>query len=247
MKKLLLSLIIMVFAAQLSAQSLTFKYEGEPIEPGTTIDIISDINAMLQIVCDIDVTNTTDNEMTITMEMNDTVNGTRVGTNDFCWGMCYMAGVFTADYTIPANETYTFNGHAVFHNGDWAALPVGTTITIEYTFFDARNPEEKYSFKVNSTYNPESVADFNNVNVFSNAYPNPANSTISFDYNMPFDVNSASIAIYNMMGQEVVKQNLNIGDSRVNINVSDLNEGVYFYSLIVNNETVKTNKFVVSR
>ena len=50
-----------------------------------------------------------------------------------------------------------------------------------------------------------------------------------------------------MMGQEVVRQNLNLGGSRADINVSNLNEGVYFYSLIVNNQTVKTNKFVVSR
>ena len=126
--------------------------------------------------------------------------------------------------------------------------PVGTEITIAYTFYDARNPEKKYTFTINLKYeSTEAIADFNSVDVFSNAYPNPASSTVSFDYNMPYDVNSASIAIYNMMGQEVVRQNLSIGGSRADINVSDLNEGVYFYSLIVNNKTVKTNKFVVSR
>ena len=40
-------------------------------------------------------------------------------------------------------------------------------------------------------------------NVFSNAYPNPARDVVSFDYNMPFNAQSASVAIYNMMGQEV--------------------------------------------
>ena len=48
-----------------------------------------------------------------------------------------------------------------------------------------------------------------------------------------------------MMGQEVVRQDIN--DSHVSINVSDLTDGIYFYSLIVNNETVKTNKLVVRK
>ena len=61
------------------------------------------------------------------------------------------------------------------------------------------------------------------------------------------NVASASVAIYNMMGQEVIRQNVNVGESRLSINVSDLTDGVYFYSLIVNNKTVKTNKLVISK
>jgi hypothetical protein len=64
---------------------------------------------------------------------------------------------------------------------------------------------------------------------------------------MPFDAQSASVAIYNMMGQEVIRQDVNVGSSRLNINVSDLTDGVYFYSLIVNNQAVKTNKLVISK
>ncbi len=75
-------------------------------------------------------------------------------------------------------------------------------------------------------------------------YPNPANDFVNFDIEMQ-NVQSASIVIYNMMGQEVVRQY--IKDSHVSINVSDLTDGIYFYSLIVNNETVKTNKLVVRR
>ncbi len=75
-------------------------------------------------------------------------------------------------------------------------------------------------------------------------YPNPANDFVNFDVEMQ-NVQSASIVIYNMMGQEVVRQY--IKDSHVSINVSDLTDGIYFYSLIVNNETVKTNKLVVRR
>ena len=249
MKKLLLSLIVMVFAAQLSAQSLAFKYEGETVESGATIDIVAnDLSISPEVEFDLHIINATDNDINVVWEYNDTVNGTKIGTNYVCFGSCYSPATTSNSYTVATGAEETFQGHCMFLDNEFNILPSGTVINVIYTFYDERNPEEKYTFNVNFKYeSTESIADFNSVDVFSNAYPNPANSTVSFDYNMPFNVNSASVAIYNMMGQEVVRQDLNLGGSRADINVSDLNEGVYFYSLIVNNQTVKTNKFVVSR
>ena len=246
MKKLLLSLILMIFAAQLSAQSLAFKYEGETVEAGTTINIVSDLNPSMEMQFDIHVINTTDADINVVAQMEDL---TGIGMTYLCWGNCFMPGVLEAQNTVTAGGEGVFNGHVMFVDANSGeVLPVGTEIKMAYTFFDERNPEEKYVFTVNFKYeSEESIVDYNSVEVFSNAYPNPANNTVSFDYNMPYDANSASVAIYNMMGQEVVRQDLNLGGSRADINVSDLNEGVYFYSLIVNNQTVKTNKFVVSR
>lgn len=242
MKKFLLSLVLMTFAGYMSAQSLTFKYEGNAIEPGTTIDLVSDINSSMEIQFDLHVINATDADINVVCEMeSDPSNPTQ---DYLCWGSCYMPGVLTANNTVNAGSEGIFNGHCQFVDADWNALPVGSEAKVTYTFYDERNPEEKYSFVVNFKYQPAAVEEINTV--FSNAYPNPANNTVSFNYEMQ-NANSAAVAIYNMMGQEVVRQALNLGNSRVDINVSDLNEGVYFYSLIVNNQTVKTNKFVVSR
>ena len=227
--------------------ALTFKYEGETVEPGTIDIVTNDITASPEVVFDLHIINTTDADINVVWEMNDTVNGEKIGTSYVCFGSCFGPNVITKSYLLAAGSEDMFQGHCTFANNE-GLLPAGTVINVVYTFFDERNPEEKYVFNVNFKYeSEESIVDYNSVEVFSNAYPNPANNTVSFDYNMPFDVNSASVAIYNMMGQEVVRQSLNLGGSRADINVSDLNEGVYFYSLIVNNQTVKTNKFVVSR
>ena len=242
MKKFLLSLVLMTFAGYMSAQSLSFKYEGNAVEPGTTIDIVSDINDSMEIQFDLHVINTTDADINVVLEMeSDPSNPTQ---DYLCWGSCYMPGVLTANNTVVAGGEGIFNGHCQFVDADWNTLPVGSTAKVTYTFYDERNQDVKYSFVVNFKYQPDAVEEINTI--FSNAYPNPANNTVSFDYEMQ-NANSAAVAIYNMMGQEVVRQDLNLGNSRVDINVSDLNEGVYFYSLIVNNQTVKTNKFVVSR
>ena len=228
-----------------TTSALTFKYEGETAEPGTTIDIVAGLNPSMEIQFDIHVINTTDADINVVAQMED-LTGT--GMTYLCWGTCFMPGTFEAKNVVTAGGEGLFNGHVMFIDANSGeVLPVGTEVKMVYTFFDERNPEEQYTFNVNFKYQPESIVDYNSVDVFSKAYPNPANNTVSFDYNMPYDVNSASVAIYNMMGQEVVRQDLNLGGSRADINVSDLNEGVYFYSLIVNNQTVKTNKFVVSR
>lgn len=241
MKKFLLSLVLMTFAGYMSAQSLTFKYEGKEVEPGT-IDLVSNINSSMEIQFDLHIINATDADINVVCEMED---NSGIGSNYFCWGACFAPGVYTYTNTVTAGGEGIFNGHCMFVDKDWNTLPVGTTIPMVYHFYDERKPEEKYTFNVNFTYNPEQAVEEINT-IFSNAYPNPANNTVSFDYEMQ-NANSAAVAIYNMMGQEVVRQDLNLGGSRVDINVSDLNEGVYFYSLIVNNQTVKTNKFVVSR
>ena len=225
------------------APALSFKYEGETIE-ASTIDIVTNLNSSMEIQFDLHILNTTDAEINVVCEMED---NSGIGQNYLCWGTCFMPGILKAEHTLAGGEEGLFNGHCMFVDNDGNTLPAGTTINMVYTFYDKNNPEEKYVFNVNFTYEEDAIADFNSIDVFSNAYPNPANNVVSFDYNMPFDVNSASVAIYNMMGQEVVKQNLNLGSSRTDINVSDLAEGVYFYSLIVNNQTVKTNKLVVSR
>ena len=229
---------------EVATSALTFKYEGEAVEPGT-INIVSDINDSYEIQFDLDIINTTDADINVVAQMEDL---TGIGMTYLCWGTCFMPGVFEATHSVAAGSEGIFNGHVMFMDANSGeVLPVGTEVKMVYTFFDERNPEQTYTFNVNFKYQPESIVDYNSADIFSNAYPNPANNTVSFDYNMPYDVNSASVAIYNMMGQEVVRQNLNLGGSRADINVSDLNEGVYFYSLIVNNQTVKTNKFVVSR
>ncbi|MBR0323950.1 MAG: T9SS type A sorting domain-containing protein [Bacteroidales bacterium] len=229
---------------EVATSALTFKYEGETVEPGT-INIVSDINDSYEIQFDLDIINTTDADINVVAQMEDL---TGIGMTYLCWGTCFMPGVFEATHSVAAGSEGIFNGHVMFMDANSGeVLPVGTEVKMVYTFFDERNPEQTYTFNVNFKYQPESIVDYNSADIFSNAYPNPANNTVSFDYNMPYDVNSASVAIYNMMGQEVVRQNLNLGGSRADINVSDLNEGVYFYSLIVNNQTVKTNKFVVSR
>ncbi len=87
----------------------------------------------------------------------------------------------------------------------------------------------------------ESEKDIKNVS----CYPNPASSnlTIAFYSENKTDI---IVSLSNIMGQNVYEKQINSskGTSNININTSDLNSGVYIYTLKSEN-TIKTGKVVV--
>ena len=67
-----------------------------------------------------------------------------------------------------------------------------------------------------------------------NIYPNPANDVINIE--AEFDVEE--VTIYNITGVMVYNEQCTMNN--VQLNVSDLNSGVYFVKVVTNNgETVK--------
>ena len=53
--------------------------------------------------------------------------------------------------------------------------------------------------------------------------------------------------IYNLLGQEVKRQELNANDGQMSISVSDMQEGIYFCTMLVNGRAWTTEKFVVKK
>jgi hypothetical protein len=81
-------------------------------------------------------------------------------------------------------------------------------------------------------------------NMFKNIsiYPNPANA--SFELYIPNLKESAQLSIYAMDGKKVVNQNL---DNAFNqINIENLNEGIYWIQVTQNNNTY-SQKLIVRR
>ena len=122
--------------------------------------------------------------------------------------------------------------------------PIFGTQIMKYSLYTISNPEDKLIVEVSFMYSPDGVEVITNVEEFSNAYPMPANSVVNFDYSFNTSVN-AEIVIYNMMGQKVMARDINGMQGKASINVSDLTDGVYFYSLVVNGKTEKSSKLVV--
>ena len=253
MKKFLLSLALVAMAGVASAQ-ITFEriINHQPagaVEPGR-YEIVGNVDDMQELSFAMNVINNGSESVSVTCE-REVIAITEGAGNNFCFGGCFPDETSSTEVTIepissmdPNNPYYPYEFSAHFKPYDpmtWELMPEGAELTVQYTFTERGG--EPMTFEFYFRYETNSVEE-NLSNMLSNAYPNPASNFVNFDVEMQ-NAQSASIAIYNMMGQEVVRQDIN--DSHVSINVSDLTDGIYFYSLIVNNETVKTNKLVVRK
>jgi hypothetical protein len=76
-------------------------------------------------------------------------------------------------------------------------------------------------------------------------YPNPATNSTTLYYN-PF-TGQAVLNIYNTLGQLVKQQAIVSSANRADIKTDKLQDGVYTYSLVINDRVVKRDKFIVVR
>jgi hypothetical protein len=61
------------------------------------------------------------------------------------------------------------------------------------------------------------------------------------------EVKTASIKVFNMLGKLVIDQELSEKSGSITLPVSEIPEGVYFYSLILNNKIARTQKLLIQR
>ena len=155
-------------------------------------------------------------------------------------GIQYPFGVDTSGMvTVPVNETDdSFESY-------YDAIGIEGTGGIVYAFMDPLYPASYAVFRFNfeaSLGISETILENTS---FSAAYPNPVTSVVSFDYDIPNEVNSAQILITNLLGAVVSETTLegNYGTSR--IDVSNLTEGIYFATLKLDNFIANTQKILV--
>lgn len=70
-----------------------------------------------------------------------------------------------------------------------------------------------------------------------NVYPNPAVSSISFDYNVPVHM-PVSVAVYDVVGRKVYQEDLGqqIGSQKKTVNVSNFTNGIYMVELLIDGQ-----------
>lgn len=75
-----------------------------------------------------------------------------------------------------------------------------------------------------------------------NVYPNPNNGNMTFDYT----VNAAGeLQITDVMGRQITTYSLKEGNHSLSITENELRNGVYFYNILINGETVKTDRLII--
>ncbi|WP_268034227.1 T9SS type A sorting domain-containing protein [Algoriphagus sp. PAP.12] len=122
--------------------------------------------------------------------------------------------------------------------------------SFDLVFVNESNLRE--AFVVEAQYNVSNpnkkVNDFDYESIsLSDVYPNPSNRVAQFDYKIKKQGAQAKIAINSFIGNPVAEYTLDPDRASLVINVSDLNPGVYFYTLFVDNKNIVTKKLVVKK
>ncbi len=79
----------------------------------------------------------------------------------------------------------------------------------------------------------------------SKAYPNPASQYVNFDYVIPEVNENTKVIIYNILGKEVKEIVFPEQRGTLKANISDLVEGIYFYSFVINDKPEITQKLII--
>ena len=80
---------------------------------------------------------------------------------------------------------------------------------------------------------------------FSNPFPNPANQQTGINFQLPSPSSEARVMLRNLLGSVVKEMRVTGADNKFSINTSDLNNGLYFYSVMFENKILFTKKLIV--
>jgi len=245
MKKILLSLFCIALFSGAFAQSFSLQdTNGVAISSGSVIQLLGDpMDAVMTAKIHIknNAAEAKDVKVKKVIHEGDTLPLTM---NYFCWGVCY--GPTT--YVSPFAQTIQAGAVNDQFYGDYNPQTVPGKSEITYVFFDANNVNDSVAVTVEFNASPASVNDAPKAQAsVSAAYPNPAISNFNLDYNISGQVNKAKVVISNILGSQVKEVELDSRSGKLQIPVSDLVNGVYFYSIVADEQLVLTRKFVVKR
>jgi hypothetical protein len=113
------------------------------------------------------------------------------------------------------------------------------TATIRYYIIDNSNAEILDSVDLSITYN--SVTG-NQITQISNIveYPNPANQLFNVDVQSE---NNLKLILFSISGKKVYETQLYQGNNQLNLD--NLNSGMFLYSIISGEENIKTKRLIV--
>jgi len=240
-KKSIITLMLLAAIGYVSAQSLQFEWDGNVFYDGEAIECTNDEYGYGEFIQHMQLRNLTSNDMNVIIEKEviETLEGT---INSFCWGMCYGPDTYISPeaVTVLANSLNTDD--LSFHN--IYEPEVFGYVVVRYYAYDEHNPDERVSIIVKFHKSGEGIDTYMRPMLMSQAYPNPASSFVNFDYD--FDGNLTAV-VYNILGQEVLRQNLNTNFGQLTFPVADLNDGIYFCTMLVNGSAATTQKFIVKK
>jgi len=235
--KNIFTLLLCLITISLGAQSFTLSYGGTPLVNNASINIPTITGSNIDTY--VDVTNSSQVDMFFKIFQEPSWNaGAAVVT--FCaGGTCYVANESQELYLAPGATLGSDEANNRFHSS-FSSQTAGT-YSVRYKFVNVDDPNDTIAFFIN--YNTTTgISEMAKVNRLS-AYPNPATSSVTLEY----DVNNASnsfVVIRNLTGMEVYRAAAS-ASGKTFVDVTSLRAGVYFYGIESDGRILSSKKLLV--
>lgn len=233
MKKILVIIALVFTFTFVDAQNISFIFNDSAIANGDTVTVLltSQQIASQSYNVPFKVHNNTSEDFMQNNSTGHRLKCVTVSDNPtaviaaMCADVC-VTGNVSGSYNLSANSTTGFNYTVDLE------FPAGVTSFTDYLKLSSGTNASNYDndgyiyLKV-TTGSTEGIADAEKAAKL-NAYPNPATSQVSINYNL---VRNGRLSVYNMLGNEVYSLDLSAGEGTAQINVSSLPKGVYVYGI----------------
>ncbi len=242
MKKIF-TLILMLATVATFAQSLTVAYEGTPVNNGDTLEIVvPQLNTTIDYY--LDLTNVTDNDVTMVVYKNDLDMATGASASLCIGGTCFPPSTTESNpMVIAAHTTLSHTTSAdAFHLG--YKTPAAGTSYVMFTFSNYDNSDDCTSVVFKLVYDPTSIDMVSNVTKMR-AYPNPASDNVTVEYTVSGNANKVQLVVKNLLGATLYTRNLDVNANKVKMDVSDYPAGIYFYSIEADGRPLVTKNLLV--
>ncbi|REJ83049.1 MAG: T9SS C-terminal target domain-containing protein [Bacteroidetes bacterium] len=187
------------------------------------------------------VTNTGSGSMTV--KVNRTFADTLPGhTSYYCWqGACFPPETSLSPNSLlmnPQDSDSTLEA-------DLQPSGIAGDSRVTYCFFDSDNPSDSACVTFNYNASPVGINELNALRFMSAPYPNPADQNASVIYHVQSG-SEMKIVLSNMLGSKVKEINLVEKKSTVIIPTSDLRNGIYYCSIIIDGKISGTKKLIIN-
>ena len=169
------------------------------------------------------------------------------GATDYlCWGKNELDGVCYSSSTVGPSNPWTTPAVFTWTDGEAGLLSVyhvanGNPGTAIFRYYIVEDGSEIKLDSVDVKY-VSTVGINESPKVEFSVYPNPATDHVNV-FVSGIDNQNYTVEIYSVVGKKVISQNILEGTNK--LDVSALNSGVYFYSVLRNNELIETKKLVI--
>jgi hypothetical protein len=217
-----------------------FDAEGSEIVYGQNIEVsVDDLELFETVSPESFIMNNSDVALDIVCERTvlEEIEGS---VNYFCvLGRCLGADISITDsYNLRANtqigEDYPFSSHYTPNNNP------GLT-KLHFRYYDINNVFDEFSFTI--TFDGTTAVSEISQKTAIMAYPNPASEQVQFNIS-DNEISNAQLVIYNAVGK-IVKVVQVSNQSILDVNLTDLTQGIYLFRLESGTQMSKTSKLII--